>query len=494
MFYDVIQLGGFSLKHCNFNKLAVKIGALVSCFTLAVNMMPMGVSAASSCSVDNCICGGNEVNPCLWNQGNYGNAVNNNWYDICLGNSSQSCADAGCYAVSMAVEMKMSGDYGKICPAAFLNTTKNENVFGGAALNNPNNIYSTTKYAGIWKLFAITAEDASKFNISSQPLNDRIIENSDALYKLALDLASEGCYVILRVEYKKTSNDGNQDGDHFIPVVGSVKADNQFGAELLVADPGASPDDYEKGARFKFKADDPDPESLKDYPISKNKNGDGGAYTATNLCNLRVMVSASKFTGAVNATNNSSSDEKKEQANFNYQGITSFMKEEYFLSDADISHLEEAALTLPNFETLTSEKLDDGTEVRNWSDSINNAHEEKVHRYIKVSIMFLGILVTLYSILLFIAYQFDKINNFIEFDALGILTFHRLGVSPDGERSTYMDKDTSGTKFLTFRDICIVCVTGVALGVLMISGKIFIIGTAILEFVKKIFMKGGFFR
>jgi predicted transporter len=57
-----------------------------------------------------------------------------------------------------------------------------------------------------------------------------------------------------------------------------------------------------------------------------------------------------------------------------------------------------------------------------------------------------------------------------------------------------MDKDTSGTKFLTFRDICIVCVTGVALGVLMISGKIFIIGTAILEFVKKIFMKGGFFR
>lgn len=493
MFYDVIQLGGFSLKHCNFNKLAVKIGALISCFTIAMNTIPIGVSA-SNCTADNCTCGGNEVNPCLWNQGAWGNGINSNWSTIGVGGTSELCKDVGCYATSMAIEMKMSGDYGKICPAAFLNTTKNENVFGGAALNNPNNIYSSTKYAGIWKLFAITADDASKFNISSQSLSDRIIENTDALYKLALDLASEGCYVILRVNYTKTSTEGNQDGDHFIAVVGSVKADNQFGAELLVADPGTCNEDNEKGARFKFKADDPDPESLKDYPISNIKGAAGNPYKATNLCNLRVMVSASKFTGAVNATNSSSSDEKKEQANFNYQGITSFMKEEYFLSDADISHLEEAALTLPNFETLTSEKLDDGTEVRNWSDSINNSHEEKAHRYIKVSIMFLGILVTLYSILLFIAYQFDKINNFIEFDALGILTFHRLWVSPDGERSTYMDKDTSGTKFLTFRDICIVCVTGVALGVLMISGKIFIIGTAILEFVKKIFMKGGFFR
>lgn len=482
------------MKHGNLNKLAVKIGALVSCFTLAVNMMPMGVSASADCTVDNCICGGNEVNPCLWNQGAWGNAVNSNWAGIGVGGTSEPCGEVGCYATSMAIEMKMSGDYGKICPAAFLNTTKNEGVFGGASLNEPNKIYSTTKYAGIWKLFAITAEDSSKFNISSQPFSDRIIENTDALYKLALDLAREGCYVILRVNYTKTSTDGNQDGDHFIAVVGTVDADNQFKKELLVADPGTCNEDNEKGARFKYKADDPDPDKLKDYPISNIKGAAGNPYTSLNLCNLRVMVSASKFTGTVNATNNSSSDEKKEQANFNYQGITNFMKEEYFLSDADISHLEEAALTLPNFETLTSEKLDDGTEVRNWSDSINNAHEEKVHRYIKVSIMFLGILITLYSILLFIAYQFDKINNFIEFDALGILTFHRLGVSPDGERSTYMDKDTSGTKFLTFRDICIVCVTGVALGVLMISGKIFIIGTAILEFVKKIFMKGGFFR
>lgn len=491
MFYDVIQLGGFSLKHCNFNKLAVKIGALISCFTIAMNTMPIWVSAAT-CNINesNCVCGACDLSPIQWNQSAKGDPHNANWSNFVMG--TETIGYSGCFATSVAIEMGMSGDFGKMCPLSLFTWGHENGLWSGNGLV-PSAIANIPKYPNIFKSLAVSDEMVQ--GLGANVSGEKTLANSrEELYKIGVQLAKKGAYVILELDYKY----GGSSQEHFIPVVGTTDGGSCPDGSLVIADPATEEDD-ECGAIFCMddkevgnrESKQGENEKLK-IAYTHTKQQANIPYKAANIISLRVFTSATKFSGKVNATNTDSKDEKEQSANFNYAGIVDFMAESYFI---DESALEEAALTLPTWsEFLGNEGYDDAAEVRNWSDSINNSHEEKAHRYIKVSIMFLGILVTLYSILLFIAYQFDKINNFIEFDALGILTFHRLGVSPDGERSTYMDKDTSGTKFLTFRDICIVCVTGVALGVLMISGKIFIIGTAILEFVKKIFMKGGFFR
>ena len=77
---------------------------------------------------------------------------------------------------------------------------------------------------------------------------------------------------------------------------------------------------------------------------------------------------------------------------------------------------------------------------------------------------------TIWSILLYIAYWFDRINNFIELQLLPILTLGILQVSPDDKTSNYNDKNMS-KKVIVHKDIVAVTLIGVSVGILFISGR-----------------------
>lgn len=158
------------------------------------------------------------------------------------------------------------------------------------------------------------------------------------------------------------------------------------------------------------------------------------------------------------------------------------LDEGYFSSASGIS---EEALCLPSSYDLP---LKDLTELSSWKKNIKYAEDDRSLRYPRAVVMIIGILVTIYSILLYIAYQFDRINNFIELDALGILTFGKLRISPDDRKSTFNDKHQE-RKVVVHRDIIIVCLVGVAIGVLLISGKIFEVVVYLMLKIQEVFSK-----
>lgn len=158
------------------------------------------------------------------------------------------------------------------------------------------------------------------------------------------------------------------------------------------------------------------------------------------------------------------------------------LNEGYFSSASGIS---EEALCLPSSYDLP---LKDLTELSSWKKNIKYAEDDRSLRYPRAVVMLVGILVTIYSILLYIAYQFDRINNFIELDALGIMTFGKLRISPDDRKSTFNDKHQE-RKVVVHRDIIIVCLVGVAIGVLLISGKIFEVVVYLMLKIQEVFSK-----
>lgn len=167
-------------------------------------------------------------------------------------------------------------------------------------------------------------------------------------------------------------------------------------------------------------------------------------------------------------------------ANFNYIGITEW------LDEYDI--IEKHQLYEDNIEFLSREKctLKDIAEVDSWKGNLQLQKEDGVYKYIRASFMFVGILITIYSVLLFIAFQFDRVNNFIEVNLLCILTFGKLQRAPDENSSTFTP-DNPRTRLVTLKDIAGVTIAGVAIGVLLISGKVFSIIQFLMDKIDGIF-------
>ena len=147
------------------------------------------------------------------------------------------------------------------------------------------------------------------------------------------------------------------------------------------------------------------------------------------------------------------------------------------------SKLSEDAIALLSREDCS---IGDITSINEWKENIENTSYEKVGKYIRGSILFVVILVTLYSILLFLAYVFDSINNFLDFDALSVLTFGKLQKAPDYDSSTFTPENPK-TRLVTLKDIIGVTISGVLIGVLLISGKIFVLVTNLINFMKNAF-------
>lgn len=179
-------------------------------------------------------------------------------------------------------------------------------------------------------------------------------------------------------------------------------------------------------------------------------------------------------------TGTSEGTSEESGADFNYIGLTKWMDEYDIIEN---SKLSEDAIALLSREDCS---IGDITSINEWKENIENTSYEKVGKYIRGSILFVGILITLYSILLFLAYVFDSINNFLDFDALSVLTFGKLQKAPDPDSSTFTPENPK-TRLVTLKDIIGVTISGVLIGVLLISGKIFVLVTNLINFMKNAF-------
>lgn len=193
-------------------------------------------------------------------------------------------------------------------------------------------------------------------------------------------------------------------------------------------------------------------------------------YDATaNAKNFKVKHGFEKVvTGGVKGgksiSNNNSS--KADAASSIGMCITGFklMEESNFVSGHAIN---ESAIALPDISEL---QYIDREQLVSWADNISYAKDERYYTTPIKVFLFVGIIMTIWSILLYIAYWFDRINNFIELQLLPILTLGILQVSPDDKTSNYNDKNMS-RKVIVHKDIVAVTLIGVSVGILLISGR-----------------------
>ena len=92
-----------------------------------------------------------------------------------------------------------------------------------------------------------------------------------------------------------------------------------------------------------------------------------------------------------------------------------------------------------------------------------------------IAILF-GILFEVWMMFIYLAYWFDRINNFIEVSLLSIITFGKLRISPDENECTFSVKSLASSEMRTInhKKLLGVVIVGLAFGALIISGTIFV--------------------
>lgn len=119
---------------------------------------------------------------------------------------------------------------------------------------------------------------------------------------------------------------------------------------------------------------------------------------------------------------------------------------------------------------------DDLEAVENWKANRENMQEENdVVHVMRVLIQTLGIFLTVYMILLYLSYWFDRLNNFFDIDLLAILTLGKFRISDTEDKCTYKATDLGDkkTKTVNHRAILTITVIGLAFATLIMTGTLF---------------------
>lgn len=93
-------------------------------------------------------------------------------------------------------------------------------------------------------------------------------------------------------------------------------------------------------------------------------------------------------------------------------------------------------------------------------------------RFARILVQIFGIIFTVWMIFLYLAYWFDRVNNFFYIDTLGIASFGYLHMSDTEEECTFHLKDLGkdNRKTVNHRAILFIVLVGIAFGVFIISG------------------------
>lgn len=126
-------------------------------------------------------------------------------------------------------------------------------------------------------------------------------------------------------------------------------------------------------------------------------------------------------------------------------------------------------VTLPDGKDLTN---NDKIAIKHWGDNTKSTFQVSILSFVRTIVALIGIVIVVYSLLLYLSYWLDRVNNFVEISFLGILTRNRLRLSPDINNSTFHDKN-SNERTVIHKDMVIVLLIGLLIGVFILSGKLY---------------------
>ena len=143
----------------------------------------------------------------------------------------------------------------------------------------------------------------------------------------------------------------------------------------------------------------------------------------------------------------------------------------------------DSALILPDGSNALLSS-DDKMQINYWAEDITSNEANSSIKIIRGCVTALGIIMMIYCALIYISYWFDRINSFVELNALGLLTLGKLSISSEESTSTFY-RSTEKTRFVNHKNVCFIVILGIQLGVILISGKIYFLISAIMGLVSK---------
>lgn len=129
-------------------------------------------------------------------------------------------------------------------------------------------------------------------------------------------------------------------------------------------------------------------------------------------------------------------------------------------------------------DNATLDKLngDELTAIYNWKTIATDSNAPIYLKVIRIVVQIIGVLMLIWAILLYLGYQFDKINNLVDIQIVSILTLGKLQ-SGDNETSTYgksteMEKNGK-VKVVSHRNILLICFVVILFAVLILTGALY---------------------
>lgn len=145
------------------------------------------------------------------------------------------------------------------------------------------------------------------------------------------------------------------------------------------------------------------------------------------------------------------------------------------------TNLEETLLQAATKSNLGQKDLEGLTD---WErNHASNLRENGYIATLRWLVSFVGILMTLWGLFVYLAFWFDHINSFFYLDVLHLLTFGALHICPPGEKPTFSLGKKVKTRTVSHQQILGICLTAILFGALLISGVFYQFVSQLVNFV-----------
>ena len=195
-------------------------------------------------------------------------------------------------------------------------------------------------------------------------------------------------------------------------------------------------------------------------------------YSLLNVCGGKEATMST--TDQTNLANMGIQDKK---GHFTEEQLSSMV----VLSEADLAGVLDYATT----DNLTHEDLES---LDIWKNLV--AEESTAEKTIRIVVQLIGVLLLMWSILLFAGYYFDRTNNLIDISIVNILTLGKLRPVTDNEEEATFGKDKSEKKnkisTVNSRNIFTICFVTALFAVLILTGTLYNMLTSLVNLVKSI--------
>lgn len=176
-------------------------------------------------------------------------------------------------------------------------------------------------------------------------------------------------------------------------------------------------------------------------------------------------------------------------------GIVTSMVSTGYLTEDELSSFSKGAELNVDAQLLRNavrESLnqDDIYNLANWERNVEyDQTDSKLIVLGRRILIALGVIFEVWGMLIYLAYWFDRLNNFIPIDLLNILTLGKLRIADSDTEVTFSIRDNSTrsrVKTVNHRAVLFIAITAIAFGTLIVTGTLFRILFGVVAFVRKL--------